>query len=84
MCLQFALLGQSHTIYAVLLENINRKVARHSNNHQRHEKVVTTGYLGNEEDTRQRSMHDSRHDSCHTQQSKIFLGHVDANLVHIP
>ena len=79
-----SLLSQSHTIDTMRLKDIDGQVARHGNNHQRHKQIIATGNLSNEEDTRQRSMHHTRHHTSHTQQGEVLLRYIDTNLVHIP
>ena len=81
---ELALLGQSEAIDAMRLEDINRQITGHCNYHEGHEKIISAGNLGNEEDARQRGMHDARHDTSHAQQRKVLLGYIYANLVHVP
>ena len=75
---QLSLPGQSHTVDAVWLEDDDGQVTGDGDNHQRHEHVVAAGNLGNEEDARQRGVHDAGHDAGHAQQGEVLLGHVDA------
>ena len=73
---QFAFLCQTHRIDTVRLEHQNRQVRTDGNNHQRQEKVVSTGKFRNQEHTGKRCMHDTRHNSRHPQQRKILLGNI--------
>ena len=84
VCLQLTLLGQSHAVDAVFFEDVDGEIARHGHNHQRHEEIVATGNLGNKEYACQRGMHDTRHNTRHSQQREILLGNIDTNLMHIP
>ena len=81
---QTSLLGQTHTIDAVRFKDVDGEIGRHRDNHQRHEEIVATGNLSDEEDTRQWGVHHTRHHSRHSQQGKVLLRHVDTYLVHIP
>ena len=81
---QSSLLGQSHAVDAMRFEDDDGEVAGDRDYHQRHEHVVSAGDLGNEEDARQRCMHDTRHDAGHAQQGEVLLRHVDAYLVDVP
>ena len=64
---QLALFGQSEAIDAMWFEDANSQITRHCDNHLGHKEIIAAGNLGNEEDTRQWGMHDTRHDTCHTQ-----------------
>ena len=66
------------------LEHDNREIGTHADDHQRHEHRVTAREFGNEEDTRQRGMHHTRHHASHAQQGEVLLGHIDTNLVDVP
>ena len=81
---QSSLLSQTHAIDAVRLENVNRKIGRYRDYHQRHEEIVATGNLCDEENTCQWGMHHTRHHTSHSQQGKVLLWHIDTNLVDVP
>src|SRR5574344_2241458 len=81
---ELTLACQSHTIDAMRLKYIYSKVRAHGNNHQRHEEIVSCGYLGYEEHSRERCVHNSRHHSRHTQEGIVFLWQKDTYLIYIP
>ena len=66
------------------LKDVDGEITGHRYNHQWHEEVVATGNLSNQEDTRQGGMHHTRHHTRHTQQRKILLRYIDANLMDVP
>ena len=73
---QVTLLGKTHRIDAVRLEDDDGQVGTDGDNHQSEEQVIAPGQLGNEEDAGQGSMHHARHQSCHPQQGKVLLRNV--------
>ena len=76
---QFTLLGQTHGVDAVRLEHTDGKERECRRNHQREKEVITTREFGDEEDTRERSVHHTTHKACHTEEGKIILGQVYAD-----
>ena len=81
---QFTLLGQTRAIDAMGFKDDNGEVGTDGDNHQRQQQTIAASELSYEEDARQRGVHDARHDSGHTHQRKVLLGHVDADLLQIP
>ena len=45
--------------------------------HERKEKIVSAGQLGDQENTCQRRVHDRGHHSGHAEESKVFLWQID-------
>ena len=70
---QFALLRQTHGVDAVGLEHQDGDVGADRDDHQRQEEVISTRQLGNQEDTGQGGVHDTGHDTGHTQEGKVLL-----------
>ena len=80
---QLALLGQTHGVDAMRLEHADGKERECRCNHQRQEEVVTTRELCNEEDTRERGVHDTTHQSGHAKEGKVVLGQIDLDTQRI-
>ena len=76
---QLTLLRQSHGVDAMRFEYHYRQIGTHRNHHQRKEQVITTRQFGDEEDTCQRCVHHSRHQTRHAHQSEILLRYVVRN-----
>ena len=84
VCDEFSFTCQTHTIDAVFLKDANGEVSADRHNHQRNEQLVAAGKLSNQEDTGERSMHDTCHHARHTVQREVFLRDIDTNLMHVP
>ena len=74
---EFALLGQTHGVEAVGLEGADGDVGADGGDHERQEKVVAAGQLGDEEDARQGGVHDGGHGASHAHEGEILFGQVD-------
>ena len=81
---QLPLTSQTGAVDTMRLKNDNREISTHADNHQWHEHRIATRQFCNQKDTRQRSMHHTRHHTSHTQQREVLLWHIDAYLVDIP
>ena len=75
---QFTLLCQANGIETMRFENFDSQIRHHRHNHQGHEQMVTSRQFRNQENTCQRRMHNSRHQSCHTNQSEVRFWNIDA------
>ena len=73
---QLSFLGQAHRIDTVRKKHLDRDIGAHGYDHQRKEKGVSPGQLGNQEDAGQRRMHDPGHDPRHSQQGEVLLRQI--------
>ena len=81
---EFSFSGESHSINAVRLEDVDGEIRTDADNHQRHKQLVSTGELCDEKNARERCMHHAGHYTCHTEQREILFGDVDSDLIDIP
>ena len=81
---QVAVLGQTHGVDAVRLENPDGHIRERGDYEQRQEEVVTACHLGCKENSHQRGVHDPGHDSGHPHECEVLLRKVDgeAEVVH--
>ena len=73
---QLPFLGQTHGVDAMRLENLDGEIGAYRDHHQRQEQAVSARKFGNEEDTRKRGMHHSRHHSRHAHEGEILFGQI--------
>ena len=85
MCEEFSTLCQTHSVDAMRFEEFDGQVRHHGHHHQGHKHSVATGEFGNEEDTRQRRVHHTAHQSTHAQHGKVALRHLYAkDTIYVP
>ena len=76
---EFAFLRQTHGVEAVGLEDHDGEVRDDRHDHQRHKQVVTAGEFGDEEDTRERCVHDAGHQARHAHEGEVDDRYRDAH-----
>ena len=72
-----ALLGKTHGVDAVRLEEADCHVGERRHDEQRQEEIIAAGHLRREEDCHKRGMHDTAHQTCHTHEGEILVGEPD-------
>ena len=85
VCQEFASLCQTHGVDAMRLEGLDGEIGTYSHYHQRHEEGIATSQFRNEENTRERGVHDTAHQATHAQHGKVALWDVDSeDVVGVP